>query len=381
MRSGGGERIVRAAGIATLVGIASLLLLGVAELVARRLAPPPFVGWEAGPDSDAYAGFDWAASYFEDLRSANDGFRYEPWSLWKHGDAETTLFNTRNGHRVTWQPPPDDTRESVDVFTFGGSTMYGRESPDHLTLPSQLAQRLAERDDGRRTVVHNYGVSAFTSANELHLLVELLARGERPDVVLFYHGLNDVQTGVAVGSPHFFAEAFGDRLFRSDRMGVREMAAQLASRSQLVALLTGRHRAATWAAPTVEDPTVMRRNADALLDVYAQRVEVARALGREYGFAVLHYWQAGMYETKKPLTDEERSLRTSDTMAAVFDVFAAAERERDFFERHGVIDLRHAFDDVQQTIFVDTGHVTPVGNAAVADAILPSLVETLDARN
>jgi hypothetical protein len=305
---------------------------------------------------------------------------YEPFSLWKQGDKRTDSFNVQDGYRVTWEPEAAHDETDFIIFMLSGSTTYCRENPDELTIASILAKRLNGVSSNYRYVVRNYGVTAFVSDNEVHLLVKLLRAGKRPDVVIFYDGLNDINIKAGVGQEHFFEAGFRQNSFRPARMRRKEVALQLAYRSKLVWHLTGYQAFRESLLPQLEqDQETLRRNAESMLRNYEENALLVSALGKEYGFRALHFWQPSIYNTGKTLTSEEMSRSTSPAAQLVHDIVAEAVDEHRFFERTGIIDLAHALDDVSETIFVDSGHITPIGNGAVVDAMLPWILDEIAA--
>jgi hypothetical protein len=72
------------------------------------------------------------------------------------------------------------------VYFFGGSTMWGHGSNDEGTIPSQFAAA---------TGIHaeNFGEDGWVAHQSLMLLIQLLQAGHRPDVVVFYDGVNDAR--------------------------------------------------------------------------------------------------------------------------------------------------------------------------------------------
>ena len=71
------------------------------------------------------------------------------------------------------------------VYFFGGSTMWGTGADDADTIPSLVTQLGGFRSE-------NYGECGLYRTPEPGLLVELLQDGHRPDVVVFYDGVNEV---------------------------------------------------------------------------------------------------------------------------------------------------------------------------------------------
>jgi hypothetical protein len=64
-------------------------------------------------------------------------------------------------------------------------------APDWGTIPAYLQEELEERFNGAVCVV-NYGEDGFASTQEVILLLIELQRGNVPDAVIFYDGVNDV---------------------------------------------------------------------------------------------------------------------------------------------------------------------------------------------
>ena len=119
-----------------------------------------------------------------------------------HGD----FFNvdelppTGIAYRRTINPPADARPERI-VLLVGGSTVYGPEVPDALTIASQLSRYLNARDPAHRYVVYNAGVNAADSTQDRDRLAYELSRGLRPAVVVVADGQLDIVYGIYQGKP------------------------------------------------------------------------------------------------------------------------------------------------------------------------------------
>ena len=71
------------------------------------------------------------------------------------------------------------------AYFFGGSTMWGVGSPDGETIPSQFAAITGIRSE-------NFGERGWTAHQSLMQLIHLIQDGHRPDLVVFYDGVNEV---------------------------------------------------------------------------------------------------------------------------------------------------------------------------------------------
>ena len=339
------------------------LLIVLAELGVRAFGlgerPDPLASHEA---MEAYADFDWREDYFRDAKRASYGYAYdyEPFSLWKHRDFESKTFNIKDGYRVTWEPESVAAKKDFTIYAFGGSTLFGGEGPDEHTVASQLAKNLNRRGDDVNYVVRNYGVSGFTSDNEVHLLVRLLRDGHRPDAVVFYDGVNDVYYKAYFDQPHYLYDSF--RQFGAVRS--RDLLGRLAGRLRLVSLLKSDPRKIG-----VRDRTALKEKLPAVLDDYFGNVHLVRALAQSYGFEAHFFWQPTLFGTGKKLTAEEQGLRqTYERFAPPFEVADAAFNARS--EGREIHDLRYVLDGVEASIFVDFCHVTAIANEVIADEIV-----------
>jgi hypothetical protein len=87
-----------------------------------------------------------------------------------------------SGERVVPGASQDPT--AVQIWFFGGSTMWGTSSPDWGTIPAQF-QRLAEEQWDRPLAVRNLGESAWVSTQSVIPLIQELQHGRVPDSVVF----------------------------------------------------------------------------------------------------------------------------------------------------------------------------------------------------
>ena len=137
---------------------------------------------------------------------------YEPFTQYKERAFQGTYVNVNeNGFRESknqgsW--PPDE--DALNIFLFGGSTMFGYGVLDDQTIGSHL-QFLLEQKLNRKVRVYNFGRGDYYSTQERILYESFLTAGVIPDVALFLDGLNDFPNLANVPIftnrfDHFFAE-------------------------------------------------------------------------------------------------------------------------------------------------------------------------------
>lgn len=126
------------------------------------------------------------------------GIEYQPWVQYARKPFSGKFLNIdldSLGIPIRRTTNPTDLGSNViRIFTFGGSTTFGLKTPDEQTWPSHLSQILnnrANQQAARPNVeVINYGRAGYMPTQELVLLLDLLRTGHRPNLVIFFDGLN-----------------------------------------------------------------------------------------------------------------------------------------------------------------------------------------------
>jgi hypothetical protein len=136
-----------------------------------------------------------------------------------------------------------------------------------------------------------------------------------------------------------------------------------------------------WSTPPKVDLDVPSA-CQAIADNYLNLIRVAEALGREFDFKPIFFWQPALATSGKQLGPWETHLMADEgagplvklTKACVPDVEARLANRRgiDYFP------LQAIFDGVQGDQFLDQfGHVTEQANGIIAAAITQQLIPAL----
>ena len=368
------------------ISVAALCLLeaglSLVYLVVDRLTARPF---ELRFTADAYDGAPWAFDYYREHDAID--MRWEPYVYWRRAAYRGRFINVgEDGLRVTL---PTASAPSLEIFMFGGSTLWGTGVRDEFTIPSLVARDL-ERS-GVPAAVTNFGESGYVSTQGLIALERELQRGRRPDLVIFYDGINDTysafQQGEA-GLPQNEYNRVGEfNLLSSERSGdlIRNASREVARRLSTTRLLdylrrkSDGSRVASQGRPP-RSPAAAEELARQTLRVYANNLEMVRTLGAHYGFAFLAYWQPSILD-KPHLTRYESSYRTDmEPMEPFFRRTYQLIREEGFDETHGVRDISPVFSDVRIPIFVDEFHLGDTGNEMVARIIASDVLKQIAER-
>lgn len=108
-------------------------------------------------------------------------------------DYKGNFYNVLNGFRFTTDSPLSHKKR---VLLFGGSTLFSQEVPDKFTIASFLQRELKEKG----IMVKNYGLPGMNSRQQYEILKKISLK--KNDLVIFYHGVNDVYYNVFFGESH-----------------------------------------------------------------------------------------------------------------------------------------------------------------------------------
>lgn len=120
-------------------------------------------------------------------------FSYEPWMMFRVADHHSSNVNV-NGFERKSSPSQfinSSSKDTVDVYFFGGSALYGSGLPDTATIPSQVVKLIQKNNPVKSVRVRNFGIPQYYSKQQLMLLTSLIFEGKKPDVVVFLNGLED----------------------------------------------------------------------------------------------------------------------------------------------------------------------------------------------
>jgi len=336
---------------------------------------------EARETVSYYASQDWAKRFWHEFRLTRKQ-RYYPYVGWRRAPFKgKTIEIDQNGIRVT--PDADCRANSFKVFTFGESTMWGTGSPNWGTIPANLQKGLEKlrRDP---VCVMNFAESAYVTTQDVITLQMQLRSGNVPDVVVFYSLDGDI--GAAYESGRVGVHANFDDItarFQGRRESfplvdwLRSMSAYSLI-DLLVAKLTITKQQQNRPTP-FEGVTSDRREIDVtrlselVVRDYLENYKIVSALAQKYGFKYFFFVPPIVALGNKPLTSEEQEMKhmiESDVVLykLLTGVHHTIERESSGYKN--LYSMVHIFDHYDSLIFIDGGHVTPIGNQLIAEKML-----------
>lgn len=352
---------------------------------AARKAPPP-------PDNP----FDstvWWRDYWDELIRVKAALVWEPYLYVKNPAFPGKYITVDSlGHRITPVPPSNAVRP-LRVFFFGGSTMFGWFQRNEHTIPVEVARRLqAALGEQARVEPTNFAVPGRVFTQEVVELMLQLRRGERPDIVVFYDGINEVVTAVENGQAGLtMNEANRVDDFRRGRelsedadpglANDRKWAARVlriaADRVQFVRSIARRMHPSSSAQLISTDSA-----ARGILSTYVGNVGIVEALAKQYGFQPIYVWQPALLTMRKPFTARETYLRNTaltrsdivqirDLHVMMPPLIAGAMRP---IAGPRFIDETDIFKDDSLDVYEDMiGHTYERATPAIVDPIMPAL--------
>jgi hypothetical protein len=321
-----------------------------------------------------YTKQQWAAKYWQEHRLALRK-TYHPYVLWRSPPfVGETLNVDKAGIRHT--PGSECGPDSLEVFFFGGSAMWGWGAPDWGTIPAYLHAEIQSRHDQPVCVV-NFAEQAYVSTQSVIQLQLLLQAGRVPDIVIFYDGVNEVLAASQSGKPVVHQNlADISMLFQNPQhpLSAWVKGSNLVRFTRkLLAQLRG---ADSGEAPGRE--VGPEQLAGAVARAYLANHDSVRALGEVYGFEHYFVWQPYILAGNKTLTSEEKSMQTDLNWvlrldSSLVELFAATYSyiEQAAEESESIYYLAGAFDGIEAELWIDTwGHVNPLANRIVAQQLL-----------
>ena len=310
--------------------------------------------------ADTYSDPTWVNNYNEEFDRSFEA-QWRPYVYWRRKPYHGNYINVdTNGIRLTVlaKPIQQESRPPLKIFMLGGSTMWGTGARDAFTIPSILAQELQSK--GVAAEVINFGESGYVSTQEVITLQLQLQKGQVPDLVIFYGGVNDTYSAYQqrmAGLPqNEFNRVKDFNLSQPDKLKQRtEMVLQdVVSKASTMRLLKGflqktgaKRETGVAGNPLPFDDLAPKGEEEVLaqdvLTTYRGNIEVVKALSEHYHFKYLFYWQPTIFQ-KAHLTEYERVQRAKwrtveqffyRTYEVVRQSRLAESREHSFHDRIG----------------------------------------------
>jgi lysophospholipase L1-like esterase len=358
-----------------IVGLSLLLVLAL-DLAAATYYHLRSASSDGRWTRDAFRGEPWMGDFLREHQAA-DALDWHSYVYWRHKPHQGHYINVDGrGIRASWRDARPLDAKPIRIFVFGGSTMWGTGARDDFTIASQLAKKLADHLNGRPVEVTNFGELGYVSTQELLALELELRRGNVPDAVIFYDGVNDLGAAYQEGEPGIPQNELNRRI--DFERPVASFVYGLMRESALLRPILWRIREQVWRSESAKRSAEQeeRLARDAVL-VYAANLSIIDGLARDFGFRALYFWQPVIF-TKRHLTpDEQQAAAENGFMRDFFERANGMRRDAGLLDHPGFHDISGIFDGVEEPIYFDFVHIAEHGNEMVAEAMLPHVAALL----
>ena len=250
------------------------------------------------------------------------------------------------------------------AYFFGGSTTWGVGSNDAGTIPSQFASNTGFHTE-------NFGNSGWVAHQSLVMLMQLIQEGRRPDLVVFYDGINEVYFKCLRGHTHVshgMESRINTVLERNTKPSsfTAFLAPAWEVLNQLRSRLTSAVRDGT---DTGRDCDVNPKKSEQIAESLIRDWQLARRLVESYGGKFMAFLQPVFMFSQTP-RDHLTGRHFRSELRAVqahYDVVYPLIRQKvaDSGEFYDLVEIL----DGGQAVYVDVFHVSPRGNRRVAEEI------------
>lgn len=321
--------------------------------------------------SSIYKDSAWAKDYFNCLDKLEE--EYQPFCEWRKRGLSSKFINiSGDGIRKTWNSScSNDLRK---VFVFGGSAIWGVGSRDEYTIPSLFSKSINSFSENFYTV--NFGESAYTSTQELIMLITELRKGNIPDYVIFYDGVNDVLAAYEnrkaglIKHYHFFKKLYS----REPKFFNEISKAAFRNKTKLFFIIDyiinnyiGKKKR-TYEYSDQE----LKELAIEIIEEYKKNIYLLEELSKVFGFKYKFFWQPVLFTVPSKTAEELICLegKSKNLEKLYFYTYKLADN----LSSPNFYNLSHIFDNKNGTFFIDWCHIGEKQNQIVADTIF-SLVK------
>jgi lysophospholipase L1-like esterase len=318
-----------------------------------------------------YRNVDWARQHFIEYDNLTKGY-YKSFYAWRRPEYHGQTINIdENGQRRTFAPPGAEPDKTI-VF-FGGSTTWGTGANDEATIPSFFARK----NPSYRVI--NFGETGYVAHQSLNRFMERYFAGFRPDVVVFYDGVNDVWNKCRrENDPFSHSREHQIRRVLQEYQEVSWLSLidpmrDLAGRVQRT-LMTRKRKAEAESYDCYEKPAKAEQVARVLISDWS----IVKKLVEGYGGTFIGVLQPQAYGSETKLDHLTLDPSLGRQYEAVYPVIVDL-LQREFPDlAPNFVDLRTALD-APDYFYIDWCHLSPNGNEIIAGRISEAVTERASA--
>jgi len=271
-----------------------------------------------------------------------------------------------NGLRKTKQHDGTNSSDTVKIFCFGGSTMYGIGASDNTTIPSLLSDILAKKHPNKNFEVTNYGVLGYNRDQEAIQIRNEILKNNIPDIAIFFDGVNEVfasHQNKKVGMP---TNTVNRHLEFNSKKSYWKRASLFYEASYTKKLIKYIQHKTMPAKPIVHSNEL----ANKVAINYVRQILLSESTMKHYHITAINILQPTIF-TKKELSPFEVIMKTNENYVKdLYDkTYDAIQKDTLLSKIKSYVDLTAIFNHTPETVYTDFCHTTEKGNTIIAEAM------------
>jgi lysophospholipase L1-like esterase len=288
-----------------------------------------------------------------DETMASNHFIYEPWVEFRNADFKGRYVNTKGFIRKSI---PDfvqkQSSDTITVWFFGGSTMFGFNVADFETIPSQFAKLYHDSSKYSASLrIINFGIPYYFSYQEYKLFSLLLEKNQPPDYAVFFNGLNDFWS---YHNTYYNQPYFSDRLSSMMQKNVFEF---LPSEPGNIYRL--------------KDTALSEKQCDTLLNNYLKNLSrIEEHAARKQVTTLFVLQPVPFYGYRNQLTDPVCTKKQYRFFNYIYPML-----EQEFQQKNNYLFLGNLLASAPALPFIDAIHYSPQFNKKIALEILQTILK------
>lgn len=283
-----------------------------------------------------------------------NAFEFDPWMQFRVKDYAGTYVNVKNYIRKSVPDFVQKSKDTLSIWFFGGSTMFGFNVADAETIPSFFARLYQQDTNYKKSLkVINYGSLSYFSYQEFKLLQDRVMFEKSPDLIFFLDGLNEI---ISLRTTLLREPVFSPHLREFFEQNYRVAGGKNISDS------INAHYSLTNNLP-------LHSKSEIIFNNYIFFINAVQQLNKIYGFQSVFVWQPVPYynypnQQKDPFCDKNSY--------PIYNILNP--KIRDFFNKsNDNLYLADLLKEEDKTPFVDKVHYSPALNKTIALLLLQKI--------
>ncbi|WP_291728238.1 hypothetical protein [Bernardetia sp.] len=376
------------------MGITIIIFLGILEGFARilvdedklayqRLGGTAFKKTIPPPLQNSDYDVKWFAQNYDSLEIERIKHPSKENAVYLEAPQNPYLTIENNRRRTTNTPNIDNFSSQSKLYIFGGSTVFCREVPDSLTLPSYLQRFILDTYPSMRVV--NCGIAGVSTPTQLANLELMIDSVKEKDIVIFYDGVNNSIKGISTIEEALAQKSSQNNFLSSILVFLYRL------RERLYILLHQKSMLINWllypygpVEPALTSNNLTERKEfnyylDSIATSYIEDIARANAICKKKKATFFHFLQPQL-ASRKPHTNFEKDTlisnpyqRTAYDLAYFETCYPAFRDKLDSLKTKQDIlsyDISHTFDNYEKDVYIDICHLSQHGNLKVAQTIV-----------